>query len=351
VATPTRLSGLGSPDVVPRLNDAWDPSSVQLTPEDYFVLTRVDGRSTLKDIWTVTGFPEDKAAAILHKLREAGALLLPGDQPKPPPGVPEQVTDSGSASFNFNPETYTGPVGKRLKTAPPVLPDEALLAEEVELSEAQKRAILVKYDCVIRRDLLRILDVDASADKKDLKRAYFKLSKDFHPDRFYGKNLGSFREKLAAIFETATQAFDVLNDDVRRARYLGETTAGGEPVSRKAHASELFQSAVQLEVDGDLPGALKLFAAAIRLEPQPRYLRRAAEAAVRAQELRSAEEYAKKAAELDPRDASAHRTLAKVLRALGRSHEARAELETAARLEPSNPHIAAELEEITKLGG
>ena len=25
-----------------------------------------------------------------------------------------------------------------------------------------------------------------------LKRAYFKLSKDIHPDRFYGKRLGSF---------------------------------------------------------------------------------------------------------------------------------------------------------------
>jgi curved DNA-binding protein CbpA len=340
---PTTIAALGTPTLVPKLNEAWDPTAAPLTPEDYFVLTRVDGRSSLKQIWMMTGFTEEKAAGILAKLREAGAILFPGDSPKPQakavPPVPEPVVDQGSGRFAFDPQTYNGPP----------IDVAALLAEQVDLTDAQKQAILSKFDVLLGGNLFELLGVDPGADRKELKRAYFKISKEFHPDRFYGKNLGSFKDKLAQIFERATQAFDYLSDDAKRAQYMGEIdTAPGDGQTQKQHATELFKNAVQLEVDRDMGGALKLFAAAIRLDPQPRFLRRAAEACLRAQELRSAEEYAKKAAELDPRDAGAHRTLAKVLRAVGRPEEARKELEIAIRLEPGNPYIAQELEEITK---
>jgi curved DNA-binding protein CbpA len=345
VPAPTRIDGLGPPDVVPRLSESWDPTGSNLTPEDYFVLTRVDGKSSLKQIWTVTGFSEDKAAGILHKLRTVGAILFPGDVPKPrkpPDPVPEPIVDGGSGRFSFDFDTYDGPP----------IDAKALMAEGVELSEDQKQAIIQKFQILQSGNLFELLGVASTADRREIKRAYFKISKEFHPDRFYGKSLGSFREKLALIFERATQAFDFLSDDGKRAKYLGEMGGppGGEQ-SRKDHAAELFKNAVQLEIDRDPGGAMKLFAAAIRLDPLPRYLKRAAEASLRAQELRSAEEYAKKAAELDPRDAGAHRTLAKVLRAIGRPAEARKELELAFRLEPGNPYIAAELEEISKLGG
>jgi curved DNA-binding protein CbpA len=345
VSSPTRIDGLGPPDVVPRLSESWDPAGSGLTPEDYFVLTRVDGRSSLKQIWTVTGLPEEKAAGILHKLRTVGAILLPGDVPKarkPAESIPEPVVDGGSGRFSFDFDTYDGPP----------IDAKALMAEGVDLSDEQKHAIIHKFEILQRGNLFELLGVAATADRREIKRAYFKISKEFHPDRFYGKSLGSFREKLAIIFERATQAFDYLSDDAKRATYLGEmNAAGGGEQSRKEHAAELFKNAIQLEIDRDPGGAMKLFAAAIRLDPLPRYLKRAAEASLRAQELRSAEEYAKKAAELDPRDAGAHRTLAKVLRAIGRPAEARQELELAFRLEPGNPYIAAELEEITKLVG
>jgi Flp pilus assembly protein TadD len=101
-------------------------------------------------------------------------------------------------------------------------------------------------------------------------------------------------------------------------------------------------------VTGELGPALEEFAAALALDPAARYFRRAAEACLAAQRLSLAEEYATKAAELDPQNAIAHRTLAKVFRVAGRLGEARGELETAAQLDPMNPHIAAELEELRK---
>ena len=102
-------------------------------------------------------------------------------------------------------------------------------------------------------------------------------------------------------------------------------------------------------VSGELDTALAEFAQAIALDPQPRYLRRAAEVALKAQRLREAEEYAKKATELDSQNAASHRVLGRVLAQTGRPHEARAAFVRALRIDPQNPHIAAELRELDEL--
>ena len=61
-----------------------------------------------------------------------------------------------------------------------------------------------------------------------------------------------------------------------------------------------------------------LFGAAIQADPQARYMRRAASCATKARELKTAEEYAKQAAHLQPKDPSYARVLADVYRAAGK---------------------------------
>src|SRR5690606_24671215 len=141
-------------------------------------------------------------------------------------------------------------------------------------------------------------------------------SKEFHPDRHYGKELGPFGPWLADVFKAVSDAFKVLGDNSKRAAY--EATLRGDeekPQTRAEHARALFQSACDSELAGDTDQALKLFAAAIRMDEQARYLRRAAMCAVSARSLSVAEEYAKKAAHLCDRDASYLRVLADVYRA------------------------------------
>ncbi len=413
----TTYAGLGAGDAAPLLNGQWNPAGIDLTPEHYFVLTRVDGRTPLKQIVLISGFGEEKAVAILRKLKESGAIYFPGETPsqprpaapaaKPPapagpvvsPAPPAKVVPSMARAVPSTAKPVAAPpVARRAATAPvtpptdppgkplgtadtlrpgaipagvmagpyttPKPPDpnikinESLLDEECDLSPEQKRAVLIKQASLKNATLFDVLEVPTDADKRALKRAYFKISKDFHPDRFYGKNLGTYRERLDQIFALATKAFEHLDDDGRRAAYAATLSAGesfetaGKPVTvppgqtPAARAVELFDMACQHQVTGDTQRALQEFAAAIRLDPQPRFLRRASEAALRAQELRSAEEYATKAAELDPRDAGTQRMLAKVHRAMGWLKDARSELERAKRLDPGNRYIAAELEEV-----
>lgn len=166
-----------------------------------------------------------------------------------------------------------------------------------------------------------LLDVDIDADKRKVKRAYRRLSKQFHPDRYYGKKMGPFGPWLATIFETLTKAFDVLSDERLRGQYVaalqGKTPpARVGPQTQAEYAEELFERARHNEAGGNHTVALKLFAAAIRLDPRPAYLRRAALCALAAEEFADAEQYASKAKDLEPNNPSALRVLANVYRAL-----------------------------------
>jgi hypothetical protein len=75
--------------------------------------------------------------------------------------------------------------------------------------------------------LYELLKVADNVDRRTVRDAYFRLSKQFHPDAFYGRNLGKYREKLEAIFRALTGAYDVLSNKNQRAEY--DRTIGLKP--------------------------------------------------------------------------------------------------------------------------
>ena len=69
-----------------------------------------------------------------------------------------------------------------------------------------------------RKDYYKILGVDKSATKDDIKKAYRKLAIQYHPDKQQGK---SDKEKKEAEekFKEIAEANEVLSDDKKRAEY------------------------------------------------------------------------------------------------------------------------------------
>ncbi len=63
------------------------------------------------------------------------------------------------------------------------------------------------------RDYYEVLGVAKDADENDIKRAYRKLAMKYHPDR------NPDDEKAAENFREVTEAYEVLTDDGKRARY------------------------------------------------------------------------------------------------------------------------------------
>jgi Tfp pilus assembly protein PilF len=86
-----------------------------------------------------------------------------------------------------------------------------------------------------------------------------------------------------------------------------------------------------------------LFAATVKLDPQARYLRRAASCALTCGELRIAEEHAKKAVARDGADPSTARILARVFRQLGKLDEAEEVLVMALAMKNDSDALGAEL--------
>jgi tetratricopeptide (TPR) repeat protein len=364
------IPGVGRPSEVLRQNPAIALERLPLSSEDYFVWTRVDGKTALRDVILLAGFAREKTIAILRRLRGMGALLREGETPESVAALAERRRPAATPARGMpalnRPAPETTPVAAPVAAidAPArarkpqldaaaslaalgALGDEerAALAEEVDLTEEQKLRVLAMRRKLDAADYFALLEVDAGADKRALKRSYFTLSKEFHPDRYYGKHTGSFGPWQAQIFARLKEAYEVLSDDKRRQEYenrlTGQNKVGGQ--SKSEYAAELFERACSVQTSGELAWALQLFAAAVKLDPQARYLGRAARCAIDAGDAALAITHARQAVSLEPDNPSVHRVLAAAQEAAGDLAGAQATLEAALALKSENDALAAGL--------
>jgi curved DNA-binding protein CbpA len=63
-----------------------------------------------------------------------------------------------------------------------------------------------------------LLGVPAEADSGTVRRAFTVASKELHPDRYFAKNLGSFKPRLAAIFARLSEAMQEIEDEQKGKR-------------------------------------------------------------------------------------------------------------------------------------
>jgi hypothetical protein len=212
---------------VPRLVSNIDVRQFKLDAMDGFLLTRIDGRLAKKQLAQDTGLPEFQVERTLEKLEKLGVVeMFDPDAPKthglPPPAARDRTQLPQFASIGLEPKY-----------------DPKELDEVVELSADQKKRILDMYYRLDDLDHYTVLGVGKEADKKTVKRAYFELASLMHPDRYFKKNLGSFKFKMEALFGRITEAHDTLVDAAKRLdydAYLDEvaTTKGMEAMFERA---------------------------------------------------------------------------------------------------------------------
>ncbi len=99
----------------------------------------------------------------------------------------------------------------------------AELAEDVDLDADRRKKILFAETHAPRWNHWEALGLPWDAPVERAKAAYLDLVKVFHPDRYAGRRLGSFRGRLERVFRRITEARDVLGDETRRAAYARET--------------------------------------------------------------------------------------------------------------------------------
>lgn len=92
--------------------------------------------------------------------------------------------------------------------------------EQVDLEPDRQNEILELDAKVASANLFEMLGVAAGASVEDVRTAFRELSRKFHPDRYFGKNLGTFRPRLDRIFKKLVEANQTLSDTERRKAYL-----------------------------------------------------------------------------------------------------------------------------------
>ncbi|HXV62216.1 MAG TPA: DUF4388 domain-containing protein [Vicinamibacteria bacterium] len=292
--------------VVPQTDAARgvDPA-LELTPEEGFVLSRVDGESSVAEIANLSPLGEDQTLRCIYALFVAGLLEIdwnvrPAEDREPPAPAPP-------------PE--------------PSLPPELVRFRDEMIAKHQHSKEATHYE---------LLEVSAQASKDEIKAKYFTLAKKLHPDHRTSLNLDDPEGALDDLYLRVKEAYEVLSNDGERRRYdfsLQQRAGIGRGPSRKNEERNIAKATYD-----PLEAAILHYANGERFFHQQRF--------------HEAIEELKNAVRLDDSRADYHRLLA---RALARNpkwkKQAEEHFQLALRLNKLDPLTYVDLGELYESSG
>lgn len=367
------VPGVGQLSDVPRPVAEPRFEGLQLSPEDWFVLSRVDGQTNVRELFALSPTGRAETIAILKRLAENALIELPG------------AGAAGSAGSNTaiarEPELPPPPRNWPTRYEDFTV-DPALLAEDVPLSAELRKRVLYFHAHQEQVNYYELLGVERGASAPAIKRAYFTLSKVFHPDRFFRQELGSFGARLDQVFRWLNEAYKTLSNRQRRAAYDTQLTRGvvsgstaavsatrvpsvstqafeerprsgvsapatGASELTRRPLTELLGEGKRLERAEDFRGAVEHYEAALAQRESAEVMNRIAECLIRLRsDLDHAERRARGAVALSPQTARYHVALAFILEQLGREAEAIASYREALSLDPTHQGARTRLDRL-----
>jgi len=240
-----------------------------LSPEQGFILSRVTEGMLMAELKSVLPWAEQEADAHLQDLIRKGALVLEHAVAKE---QPFESLENGDLDPSF-------------------------------VNELNQR-----WECVKTHNPFEILDLARNASDLDVRTQYLALSKNFHPDRFFKKNLGSYAERLNLVFAEINKAYrsiknphdrEAMNlkfkeaspkkDDLSKEQLLDKLKSDPN-LEKWVRAEEAYQEGLRLEREHQLLKALNCFTLALQLNPKRIEYKRAHEALTPLLKMHRAEE-------------------------------------------------------------
>jgi DnaJ-class molecular chaperone len=94
-------------------------------------------------------------------------------------------------------------------------------------------------------DYYGVLKLQQGAGAADVKAAYYRESRAYHPDRYAAVESAELRDNIGRIYRRINEAYTVLRDDQKRTRYLADVS--GPDRAKKLRFTEAEESAVASE--------------------------------------------------------------------------------------------------------
>jgi DnaJ-class molecular chaperone len=191
-----------------------------------------------------------------------------------------------------------------VKSAVPASPAARMPLSAGDLAELQAR--VTHLDLF---DYFQVLRISEEASPTEIKHAFHQESRTFHPDRFFHVTDEAFKAQVNELYKRVTEAYYVLRDDRRRAKYLADirgpdrdkklrfdeaAEAESKAAVRKEQEEQIgttpkgrqfFQTGMAEFDAGRWAGAERNFKMALTYEPQnPRYKAKFEEARAKLEE-------------------------------------------------------------------
>ncbi len=190
-----------------------------------------------------------------------------------------------------------------------------------------------------------VLEISPDASPEDIKAAYHRLAKRWHPDRFMGEE----KAEAESRFRELAEAFSMLKDPARRLllqQQLPKSSSSAAPEQELAQERSPEDWAAMAKTafdDGKVDQARALIHYAIRLDgTKPMYHSLLASILEReGGDLRPAVKALETAVRLAPRDVDSHIRLAQHFQTLGLAARAQGHLQLARELAPNHPKLRA----------
>jgi curved DNA-binding protein CbpA len=196
-----------------------DPAALHLSPAEGFLLSRIDGRTPWRLLREIGGLTPEEVDLCLEGWLARGVAVVAGVEtakPKPPPARPDRRASARAAAT--------------AAPSPAAAADEAALDPDLDIGIDVQRRIL-EFEARLQGSYHEILGVARDADARQIKRAYFKLSKEYHPDRYFRRKIGAYGAHLERIFKRVLEAYELLSDPATRAEVEKSLDAAPAPPS------------------------------------------------------------------------------------------------------------------------
>ena len=210
---------------IPVLTPGIELTAYNLEPLEGFLISRLDGVSSVAVLAGVVAMSPEELNTRVQRLVNEGLLYW---------------------KDSVQPQASASPVTVELE-----------VSDQVRLKAAET----LLRSC----SLWELFGVTPQSTSGDLKQAYFSISKVYHPDCFFGREVGEFREVIEAVFRSIKEGYEVLSSAEKRRAYAVE-----EPPPERVGEAILLMGPDVMRAMSNQPGRVEESEKRRRLEARRR---------------------------------------------------------------------------------